>query len=215
MLMGTGVWVPVVHLLRLAQDRGVSETDSERLLVLLGIGSATIRVPMTALADRVGRRVVFSGVLVAYAAADFVMILSTDSYAVLSIYSVCEGGMVGTLLSLMPTLPADVLSADQLAHGTTLVCTFLGVGTTIGPMVAGALFDEFQRYTEALAFAAGCLLMSAMALNCPLPFGGTISGSKPAAVCGMMISSFCSICPTRMLTNSFFKNGVSQAEKKA
>ena len=105
------------------------------------------------------------------------MMLSTDSYAVLATYSVCVGGMVGTLLSLMPTLPADVVAADQLAHGTTLVCTFLGVGTTIGPMVAGALFDHFQRYAEALAFAAGCLLLSALALNLPLPFGGVMNAA--------------------------------------
>jgi hypothetical protein len=43
MLMGTGVWVPVVHLLRLAQDRGVSEADSERLLVYQRLHS--IRYP--------------------------------------------------------------------------------------------------------------------------------------------------------------------------
>ena len=112
-LMGLGVWVPAVHLLQFARDRGFSALDAERLLFALAIGSTALRVPLTYVADKLGRKRVFTAVLLSYVCADIVLVVAADHYAVMLAYSLLVGGMIGCLLSLMPTLPADEVGAHE------------------------------------------------------------------------------------------------------
>lgn len=180
-LMGLGVWIPAVHLIQFARDSGFSELQAERLLMLLALGSATIRVPTTYFADIVGRPRIFTAALLAYAAADVFIVLLSDHYVAFGIYAVLVGGLVGTILSLMPTLPADVVEEHQIIQGTTIVCSFLGTGTCVGPMIAGWFFDITNSYTSAFLFAAGCLVAAAAALNVPCaPCGGEGSATGRA-----------------------------------
>ena len=50
-------------------------------------------------------------------------------------------------------------------QGTTIVCSSLGFGTSVGPMLAGAMFDASGTYTYSFLFAAAMLLAAAIALN--------------------------------------------------
>ena len=165
--MGLGVWVPAVHLIQFARDRGFSDVDAEKLLVALAIGSTVLRVPLTYVADKLGRKWVFTSVLLSYVCADIVLVIGADHYGVMLVYSLLVGGMIGCLLSLMPTLPMDVpeLAGHQIVQGTTIVCSSLGFGTAAGPMLAGALFDATETYTYSFLFAAASLIASAIMLN--------------------------------------------------
>jgi MFS family permease len=164
-LMGLGVWVPAVHLIQFARDRGFSDSEAEALLMMLAVGSTVLRVPLTYLADRLGRKRVFTTVLLAYVCADIFLVVMADHYAVLLIYSTLVGGLIGCLLSLMPTLPAEEVPPHQIVQGTTIVCSSLGLGTSTGPMLAGAMFDAFGTYTYSFLFAATALLAAAVTLN--------------------------------------------------
>ncbi len=165
--MGLGVWVPAVHLIQFARDRDFSDTDAERLLFFLAIGSTALRVPLTFVADKLGRKRVFTSVLLCYVCADIVLVIAANHYGVMLAYSVLVGGLIGCLLSLMPTLPMDIpeLAEHQIVQGTTIVCSSLGFGTAAGPMLAGAMFDATGTYTYSFLFAAAALLASATALN--------------------------------------------------
>lgn len=166
-LMGLGGWVPAVHLIQFARDRGFSEGEAEALLLMLAVGSTVLRVPLTYLADRLGRKRVFTAVLLAYVCADLFLVAMAEHYAALLIYSTLVGGLVGCLLSLMPTLPAEEVPPHQIVQGTTIVCSSLGLGTSMGPMLAGAMFDAFGTYTYSFLFAATALLAAAVTLNVP------------------------------------------------
>ena len=167
MLMGIGIWVPAVHLIQFARDRGFDEKESESLLLLLAVGSCFLRVPLTIAADRLGRKRVFTAVLISLAAADVAVVILGDHYAALMVYALLIGGLIGALLSMMPTLPADEVPKHMLVQGTTLVCSCLGLGTSTGPMLAGSMFDWFGTYTWSWLFAAATLLCAAVALNVP------------------------------------------------
>ena len=58
-----------VHIVRYGLDRDLSRRRAESLLLYLGAGALTMRVPVGALADRCGRSRVYSGVCLSYAVA--------------------------------------------------------------------------------------------------------------------------------------------------
>jgi predicted MFS family arabinose efflux permease len=166
-------------MVQFARDEGHSEADAERLLVHLAVGSLTLRVPLTYLADRCGRWLVFTVVLLAYASADVAVVLLSAHYGVWRVYAVLIGAMVGCLLSVMSTLPAEVVEEEeQLATATTMVCSCLGIGTASGPMIAGAIYDAAGVYDWGFVLAASMLLGSALALNTPCGCGVGAAAAK-------------------------------------
>ena len=50
---------------------------------------------------------------------------------------------------------------DALARSTGLVCAFLGIGSAIGPIVAGALYDVYGTYVPGFLFGASALTLAA------------------------------------------------------
>ena len=170
---GWGFWTPAVHLVRLGLDRGHSRRRSEALLTILGVGALTTRVPVGSLGDRFGRKLVFSLACGVYAATQAAVALFQESYAGLAVFSFLVGSSIGSLLSLVPTLVMDVPEVarcpDALARASGLVCCFLGVGGLAGPVVAGALFDEYGSYVPGFGFGAAMLLGCVAALNAPDP----------------------------------------------
>ena len=58
-----------VHIVRYGLDRDLSRRRAESLLLYLGAGALTMRVPVGALADRCGRSRVYSAVCLTYAVA--------------------------------------------------------------------------------------------------------------------------------------------------
>lgn len=124
-LMGLGVWIPAVHLLQFARDRGFSERDAERMLLALAIGSTVLRVPLTYMADKYGRKRVFTSVLLTYVCADIVLVATANHYGFLLVYSLLVGGMIGCLLSLMPTLPVDEVGGDPQSLFSCRIAKFV------------------------------------------------------------------------------------------
>jgi OFA family oxalate/formate antiporter-like MFS transporter len=68
-IFGFGFWIPAVHIVRYGLDRDLSRRRAESLLLYLGAGALTMRVPVGALADRCGRSRVYSAVCLTYAVA--------------------------------------------------------------------------------------------------------------------------------------------------
>ena len=66
-------------------------------------------------------------------------------------------------------VPEVARCPDALARASGLVCCFLGVGGLAGPVVAGALFDEYGSYVPGFGFGAAMLLGCVAALNAPDP----------------------------------------------
>lgn len=60
---------------------------------MLAIGSVSLRVPMTYAADRCGRRLVFTVVLIVYAAADVAVAVLSSHYIALRLYSIAIGAV--------------------------------------------------------------------------------------------------------------------------
>ena len=167
-IFGFGFWIPAVHIVRYGLDRDLSRRRAESLLLYLGAGALTMRVPVGALADRCGRSRVYSGVCLTYAVALAVTPVWERSYEGLAVFSFLCGSCIGSLLSLSATLVVDVAEVsdpDALARASGLICAFLGVGGTLGPVIAGAFYDAYETYLPGFYFGACALALAALSVH--------------------------------------------------
>ena len=157
-----------VHIVRYGLDRDLSRRRAESLLLYLGAGALTMRVPVGALADRCGRSRVYSAVCLTYAVALALTPVWERSYEGLAVFSVLCGSCIGSLLSLSATLVVDVHEVsdpDALARASGLICAFLGVGGTLGPVIAGAFYDAYETYLPGFYFGACALALAAISVH--------------------------------------------------
>ena len=158
-----------VHIVRYGLDRDLSRRRAESLLLYLGAGALTMRVPVGALADRCGRSRVYSAVCLTYAVALALTPVWERSYEGLAVFSFLCGSCIGSLLSLSATLVVDVAEVrgdpDALARASGLICAFLGIGGTLGPVIAGAFYDAYGTYLPGFYFGAGALALAAISVH--------------------------------------------------
>ena len=60
---------------------------------------------------------------------------------------------------------AEVSDPDALARASGLICAFLGVGGTLGPVIAGAFYDAYETYLPGFYFGAGALALAAVSVH--------------------------------------------------
>jgi MFS family permease len=91
------------------------------------------------------------------------------SYAGLAVFSLLCGSCIGSLLSLSPALVVDVREVagdpDALARASGLICSCLGYGGALGPVIAGALCDAYGTYVPGMMFGAGALALAAVLVH--------------------------------------------------
>ena len=91
------------------------------------------------------------------------------SYEGLAVFSFLCGSCIGSLLSLSATLVVDVAEVrgdpDALARASGLICAFLGIGGTLGPVIAGAFYDAYETYLPGFIFGACALALAAISVH--------------------------------------------------
>jgi MFS family permease len=63
---------------------------------------------------------------------------------------------MGGYVALSPALLADYFAGPKLSSVIGLQYTAAGLGSLLGPIIAGMLFDGSGTYTLALVIGAGC-----------------------------------------------------------
>ena len=169
---GLAAWIPIVHLVRLCIECGLDTPAANNRLTFLALGSLTLRVPIAAIADRVGRRRVFLCVALVYSALCLTTAFVAGGDGCLgeeasnAAYTAVFGylcGFTGTMNTLAVSLPSELgISRDEARAGTSLLCSPMGLAFLLGPVIAGALHGVADRYREPMCFAAACLFVCAM-----------------------------------------------------
>jgi len=160
-IYGCGGWIPIIHVVRLASDRGLSSEKASQILMYLGAGSASCRVPLAWCADRFGRRRVWAMLLLLHGIVDLICAYSAgwaEQQVLLGIFAFVAGGLIGSLNSILITLPTEMsLTPLVVRLSVPVIVTPLGAGMLTGPFIAGAIRTSAGRYDEVLVFAAACL----------------------------------------------------------
>ncbi|MDX1374704.1 MAG: MFS transporter [Burkholderiales bacterium] len=162
-LVCVGLFVPMVHLATYAQDAGYSAAEGVALVSPIGLGSLLGRFTIGGIADRVGRMPSFA---VMYFGLGLMLILwwLTTTYWVLVLFALLFGAFYGGFVALAPTLMMDLYGPRAVSAIIGVLYTGPGLGTLVGPPLAGAAFDAFGSYdapiltAAALSFAGAALV---------------------------------------------------------
>lgn len=162
-LSGFGCFVPLVHLGPYASDAGHPEAFGVLLVSLIGLGSLLGRFAVGAFADRVGRMRSLALMYLGMAAMLVMWWASTSQAALAAMavgFGVCYGGFVATF----PSVVMDLFGARSVSGIIGCLYTAAGVGTLLGPPLAGAAYDASGSYAAPILGAALLALVAAIGI---------------------------------------------------
>lgn len=162
-LLSIGLFVPFVHMVPYAIDRGFGTDAGVLLLSLIGVGSTLGRFVLAGFADKIGRR---NALVLMYAGVglmDLVWLWGGSLevlYVFAVVYGLCYGGFVGTA----PAVSADYFGMKRLSSIIGWLYTSVALGTLVGPPLAGRAFDLYHSYdlpilVGAVSGLAGALIV--------------------------------------------------------
>lgn len=160
-----GLFVPMVHLGPYAQDAGYSQAEGVTLVSLIGLGSLLGRFTVGPFADRLGREASLAAM---YAGLGVMLLVwwAFTQYWVLVVFAIGFGICYGAYVALLPTIVMDLYGARAVSAIIGFLYTAAGVGTLLGPWLAGAAYDALGAYDvpiiagAVLSFAAAaCVLV--------------------------------------------------------
>jgi len=164
MLSCIGLFVPMVHLSPYAQDLGYSEAQGVALVSLIGLGSLLGRFAVGPLADRMGHIVSLAAMYAGLGAMLLVWWVASGWW-LLALFAVVFGVCYGAYVALTPTIVMDLYGQRAVSGIIGCLYTGAGIGTLLGPWLAGAAYDALGAYDlpilagAALSFlAAGVVL---------------------------------------------------------
>ena len=162
-----GLFVPMVHLSPYAQDAGYSEAQGVLLVSLIGLGSLLGRFTIGGVADRLGR---IPSLGAMYLGLGLMLLVwwSTKTWWLLAVFALVFGICYGAYVALVPTIVMDLYGARSVSGIIGTLYTGAGLGTLVGPWLAGAAFDAFGAYDVPILIAAA---LSFLAAFCVIPVG--------------------------------------------
>lgn len=145
------VWASVsVHQVAHALDRNIDGIAAASAVGVIGLTSIAGRYFFGALSDRVrdAKYLAFLGFF--FMALSMAVLMMTDSAASLYVYAVLFGFGYGSMAPLMPFLLADRFGRHIMGSAYGLLIFFTaGLGGSLGPMLAGFIYDHYGSYAHA------------------------------------------------------------------
>lgn len=160
-----GLFVPMVHLSPYATDAGYSQAQGVALVSLIGVGSLLGRFTVGAPADRIGR---LPSLCAMYAGLGIMFLLwyAASAYWMLVVFAVVFGICYGAYVALLPTIVMDLYGPRSVSGIIGCLYSGCGLGTLVGPWLAGVAYDAVGSYQLAIlagavfsAGAAGCVVI--------------------------------------------------------
>jgi|TARA_R110002110_G_scaffold238295_1_gene454001 MFS family permease len=184
MLTGTQSLVPALP----AMQEALSLTSAQIGLFMGAyfLPSIIFAVPAGMLADRYGRRAVFTGGLVVFGLCGLVMTLWHDSFTFLLVSRSVQGMGFAAVLPLTMTLISDSRVGGNQVKGQSHRSVAMKVGETLGPAAGGALV--LVTWFAPIALQVLALPLAAVAWR-HVPTGRTMGGSVSRSM-GVLLAEF-------------------------
>lgn len=177
-----GVFVPFVHLLPYAVDRGIGTSQATLLIGFIGIGSTAGRFLLGGIADRIGRDRFLVAMYLGIAAT-LALWAFLDSFTALAAFALLFGVFYGGWVAILPAAVADQFGTTHVAAIIGTLYTSVAFGTLIGPVAAGYAYDRFGAYGPPILLSAGAAAVAAvlavLSMRTPLPrASGAAAGNE-------------------------------------
>ncbi|MBI2953072.1 MAG: MFS transporter [Chloroflexi bacterium] len=148
----------VVHVVPLVADKGIAMGTAAGVLGIYGLGALSGRLVLGSLSDRLGARATLA-ISAAVGALALGTILASQDVAVLYAAALAFGvALSGSDTTFVRTLP-DILGNKSLGVMVSGLNLGWRSGATIGPALAGFVFDATGLYALPFGVAIVCLLM--------------------------------------------------------
>jgi len=158
-----GLFIPFVHLPAYAHDHGLSAGFGALLIGLIGVGSTGGRFILGSGADRFGLRPSLMGMFLGMALVLLWWVVATSAGALVLfavLFGVCYGGFV----ALLPALTAVYVGGRHISSIIGVLYTSVGIGTLLGPSLAGAAYDLSRSYTVPILVSAGTNVVAVLCM---------------------------------------------------
>ncbi|MCW5772068.1 MAG: MFS transporter [Rhodospirillaceae bacterium] len=155
------LFLPFVHLVPFARDRGIAGGTAVLIASLIGIGSILGRFGLGSIADRLGRRVTLAAMFLGLTIMFGVWAVSSAAWQ-LAAFAVIFGACYGGFVALMPAVIIDYLGPRNAGAIIGALYTSVAPGTLIGPPLAGYAYDLWGSYTAPLLVSVGFMALAAL-----------------------------------------------------
>jgi MFS family permease len=158
-----GLFVPFVHLVPYALDRGISQSAATLLVAAIGVGSTAGRFFLGGLADRLGRPLSYLAMFVGMGLSFFIWLFAQSLWP-LAVFALIYGVFYGGFVALAPAITADYFGGRHAASLIGILYTSVAFGTLIGPSAAGFVFDLSGSYTLPILLSAAAYAVATAVL---------------------------------------------------
>jgi MFS family permease len=94
---------------------------------------------------------------------------STSQWWLLAVFALVFGTCYGAYVALLPTIVMDLYGARSVSGIIGCLYTGAGVGTLLGPWLAGAAYDALGSYTVPILAAAALSVLAAISVAPLIP----------------------------------------------
>jgi MFS family permease len=153
-----------VHQVAYAQDRGIDKLAAAASLGVVGFAGFLGQFFFGWFSDRL-RDVKYSAVLgMVVMIAGLVILLNMQSLTTLYVYSLVYGFGYGCIAPMMPITIADRFGLRDLGSVYGMLTFLIGLGGSVGPYLAGLIFDHYGSYDLVWQASIGVLLLVCLLL---------------------------------------------------
>jgi MFS family permease len=154
------------HLVNYETDLGYTALIAAGMMSVMGFASTAGRLGIGTISDRIGARK-DAALCCILLGVSFILLLTKIS-VLMWIAAALFGAGFGGSIPLIPTLMVERVELSQLSTATGVGAMGLNLGATIGPWLAGFIFDVSGHYFWAFVIAAaGCVLALVTVLSLP------------------------------------------------
>ena len=160
-----GMTMPMAHLVPYATDLGVTPATAAAMLAVLGGMSVVGRVVLTGITERMGTKLSFTVYLACQALTMAWLAVCRGEWQ-LWLFAVTYGITYGGLAVVFPLASAELFGLKAMGSIFGLLVLGATLGGTVGPVLAGHIFDVTSSYMW--AFMTGAISMAVAAV---MPLG--------------------------------------------
>jgi len=156
----------VVHMVPMLRDAGLTPAHAARIASLIGIGVIIGRIGIGALVDRLFAPYVAAAIFLVTAGGCALLMHGGAARAPQAAFLI--GFALGAEVDLLAFLTARYFGLRHYGfiYATVYACFWLS--SSLGPAIAGRLFDSYGNYQATLAMVIGLMLFSAV-MSASLP----------------------------------------------
>ncbi len=149
----------MVHIVVHALGLGISPAAAANIFIAIGGLSLLGRIGMGFICDRIGNKNVIIICFVLMSASFIWMLFAKELWSII-LFAGVFGFAYGGLVSAQSPIIADLFGIRS--HGVILgaIVSIITIGSAIGPVMAGAIFDSTSSYNWAFIFCLGFSLIS-------------------------------------------------------